>query len=151
MRERAQIAVIDFGGQYAHLIAKRLRHLGAYTIILAPDVDTEDLSGLKGLVLSGGPASVTDQDAPSWNPAILSLKVPKLGLCYGHQLMAHSLGGKVGRAGRGEYGIAYLDVCGESPILQGLSPREQVWMSHGDSVLEPPSGFHGPNMLTVSI
>jgi len=141
LKEKAQIAIIDFGGQYAHLIAKRIRHLGCYTIILSPEAEEADLAGLKGLVLSGGPASVTDPNAPSWNPAILEQPVPTLGLCYGHQLMALALKGKVGKAGKGEYGIAYLDVREENPIFKDFSEREQVWMSHGDSVLEVPPGF----------
>jgi len=140
MIEKPQIAVIDFGGQYAHLISKRLRHLGSYTTILPPDVDESQLSGLKGLVLSGGPASVTDVDAPKWNPAILQQPVPILGLCYGHHLIALALGGKVGKAGQGEYGIAYLDVIKDSPIFKGFAKKEPVWMSHGDSVLESPPG-----------
>ena len=139
--EKSQIAVIDFGGQYSHLIAKRLRHLGSYSTIVAPDADEDELKKYKGLVLSGGPASVTDSDAPDWNPAILQQPIPTLGLCYGHQLMALSLGGKVGRAGKGEYGIAQLQTERNGEIFNGFSPREQVWMSHGDSVLEPPPGF----------
>ena len=141
MIEEPQIAVIDFGGQYAHLIAKRLRHLGTYTMILPPDVDESQLVDLKGLVLSGGPASVADAGAPKWNPAIFEQPIPTLGLCYGHHLMAFALGGKVGKAGKGEYGIAHLNVVGSSPVFDGFSPKEQVWMSHGDSVLEPPPGF----------
>ncbi len=141
MRERASIAVIDFGGQYAHLIAKRIRHLGCYTVILPPDAAAEDLVGLKGIILSGGPASVTDAGAPRWNRTILEQSVPTLGLCYGHQLMGHALGGTVGKAGKGEYGLAHLELLGESPLLAGVGRQEQVWMSHGDSVSAPPPGF----------
>jgi GMP synthase (glutamine-hydrolysing) len=141
VRERASIAVIDFGGQYAHLIAKRVRHLGCYTIILSPDATAEELAGLKGIILSGGPASVTDANAPAWNRAILEQPVPTLGLCYGHQLMGHALGGTVGKAGKGEYGLAHLEVRGKSPLFAGLGAQEQVWMSHGDSVLALPPGF----------
>ena len=141
MRENSRVAVIDFGGQYAHLIAKQLRHLGCYTIIVSPKNDLDELSGVSGVVLSGGPKSVTDPDAPPWNPALLELGIPTLGLCYGHQLLAQELGGSVGRAGKGEYGIAHLEVLGESPIFEGLADHEQVWMSHGDSVLELPPGF----------
>jgi GMP synthase (glutamine-hydrolysing) len=139
--EKSQVAVIDFGGQYAHLIAKRLRHLGSYSTILSPDADADDLKGFKGLVLSGGPASVNDAGAPEWNPEILKQAVPTLGLCYGHQLMALALGGEVGRAGKGEYGIARLKVSGNSEVFKGFSSEEQVWMSHGDSVLKAPPGF----------
>ncbi len=141
MREKARVAVIDFGGQYAHLIAKQLRHLGCYTVILPPDVAAEELADLKGLILSGGPASVTAAGAPAWNPALLDQDIPTLGLCYGHQLMAHALGGAVGKAGKGEYGVAYLEVVGSCPLTEGLAGREQVWMSHGDSVLELPPDF----------
>jgi len=139
--DRATIAVIDFGGQYAHLITKQLRHLGTYTVILPPDIEESELAGLKGLVLSGGPASVTAPEAPPYNPAILKQPIPTLGLCYGHQLMAHALGGRVGSAGKGEYGIAYLEILRDCRLFEGLGRREQVWMSHGDSVLEAPPGF----------
>jgi len=141
MMEKPQVAVIDFGGQYAHLIAKRLRHLGTFTTILPPDIEESALAGLKGLVLSGGPASVTDADAPKWNRALFQQPIPTLGLCYGHHLMALALGGKVGKAAKGEYGIAYLNVIGSSPVFDGFSKKEQVWMSHGDSVLKAPPGF----------
>ncbi len=141
MKQKAQIGVVDFGGQYAHLIAKRLRHLGCYSIILSPMADTERLDGLKGLVLSGGPASVTGPEAPQWNEGLLDAGIPILGLCYGHQLIALTLGGKVGLASKGEYGIAHLLTDGKSSILKGLSNKEQVWMSHFDSVLTVPSGF----------
>lgn len=141
MQKQAQIAVIDFGGQYAHLIAKRLRHLGCYTIILPCNAPTDKFTGLKGLILSGGPASVTAADAPAWNHDLLKEDVPIMGLCYGHQLIAKTFGGEVGRAGTGEYGIAHCRLSGESPILNGLSETEEVWMSHGDSVLAPPPDF----------
>ncbi|MCP4688526.1 MAG: glutamine-hydrolyzing GMP synthase [Desulfobacterales bacterium] len=141
MRKKAQVAVIDFGGQYAHLITKRLRHLGCYTVILSPEATAEEMAGLKGLILSGGPASVTDENAPSWNPAILQQSIPTLGLCYGHHLMAHALGGKVGKAVKGEFGVAHMELSGKSPVLKGFSEKEQVWMSHGYSVLEAPPRF----------
>lgn len=141
MTQQPQIAVIDFGGQYAHLIAKRLRHLGSYTTILPADTSVDALAGLKGIILSGGPASVTAPNAPACDPAILEQPIPILGLCYGHQLIAHYLGGKVGQAGKGEYGIAFCEVKKGSPITEGFSRQEQVWMSHGDSVLAPPPDF----------
>lgn len=135
------IAVLDFGSQYAHLIAKRLRHLGYYTEIHAPATDRVALANARGLVLSGGPASVFAEEAPAFNPDLLSLDVPILGLCYGHQLVAREFGGVIKNTGTGEFGKAYLHAESESPLWEGVTFPSQVWMSHQDSVTECPPDF----------
>lgn len=95
MKNVDTIAVLDFGGQYAHLIANRVRRLGVFTEIHSPNCDVSELEGVKGIIYSGGPSSVYAADAPEYNPEILNLPVPKLGICYGHQLIAQQLGGHV--------------------------------------------------------
>jgi len=137
----AEIAVLDFGGQYAHLIAKRLRRLGVYATISASDAGPDELSNRKGIILSGGPSSVYDARRPPFRREILDLPIPILGLCYGIQLIAHELGGRVEPSGGGEFGRADLEVIAESPILAGLGRRETVWMSHGDLVTVLPPEF----------
>ncbi len=143
--EREKIVVLDFGSQYAHLIAKRLRMMGYYSEIALPSVSVESLGkNVKGIILSGGPASVYEANIPECNAAILDLPLPILGLCYGHQLMAQSYGGKVGKADVGEFGFAQLtktDAGKTSPLLEGVSDTSQVWMSHQDAVLSLGSGF----------
>ena len=141
MERENKITVLDFGGQYAHLIAKRVRHLGVYADIMHPDEPVEKLGKPSGLILSGGPSSVYDENVPAFNRAILDTGIPLLGLCYGMQLVARLLGGGVERLARQEYGRAGLEVLGDSPLFYGLGKREQVWMSHGDSVTSPPEGF----------
>lgn len=135
------IAVLDFGGQYAHLIANRIRRLNVFAEICAPDTAVEHLALAEGIILSGGPASVYAPDSPQCNPEIFSLGVPVLGLCYGHHLMAHALGGHVRRGDTMEFGAAGLNVRHNSGVLAGLREREPVWMSHRDTVVEPPAGF----------
>lgn len=143
--EREKIVVLDFGSQYAHLIAKRLRMLGYYSEIALPSVPTETLGqNVKGIILSGGPASVYDADIPECNLAIFDLPVPILGLCYGHHLMAQHYGGSVGKAAVGEFGFAQLtktDAGKSSPLLAGVSDTTQVWMSHQDGILSLGPGF----------
>lgn len=136
-----KITVLDFGGQYSHLIAKRVRHLGVFADIMHPDVSIEELGKPGGIILSGGPSSVYSGDAPPFNSKILGLGIPVLGLCYGMQLMAFLLDGKVKRLDRREYGRAELNVTNNSPLFGELCDHEQVWMSHGDSVVSPPDGF----------
>ena len=142
--EREKILVLDFGSQYAHLIAKRFRMLGYYSEIALPSADAASLKDVKGIVLSGGPSSVYGDDVPEFNEELMSLDVPVLGLCYGHQLMAKIYGGSVGKAAVGEFGIAHLektDAGRESPLLRGVSDVTQVWMSHQDEVLSLGAGF----------
>ncbi|HUT62630.1 MAG TPA: glutamine-hydrolyzing GMP synthase, partial [Anaerolineae bacterium] len=141
MDRENKITVLDFGGQYAHLIAKRVRHLGIYADIMHPDVSIDTLGKPGGIILSGGPSSVYSEKAPPFNHEILNTGIPIMGLCYGMQLLANLLGGEVKRLDRHEYGRAELQVAGKSPLFSGLERYEQVWMSHGDSVTRPPEGF----------
>lgn len=135
------IVVLDFGGQYAHLIANRIRRLRVHTEIRSPATAVADLQDADGLILSGGPASVYDPQAPAYNPEILAMGKPMLGLCYGHQLLCHCLGGQVKRGATHEFGAAYLHVQKAEGVLAGLDARERVWMSHRDHVAALPPGF----------
>ena len=135
------IAVLDFGSQYAHLIAKRIRHLGAYTKIFSPSAKENLLQDAKGIVLSGGPASVYSTDIPKFNSNILNLDLPILGLCYGHQLIAKEFGGAITNTGKGEFGKAILQQTSDFPLWQNVSFPNKVWMSHQDSVTKCPPDF----------
>src|SRR3989338_934883 len=148
-----QILVLDFGGQYAHLIARRCRELGVSTEIAYPDEKTEMLRTAKGIILSGGPKSVSDSDAPAFNSQIFRLGIPVLGICYGHQLMASELGGKLEESKGREYGKIILKVKSRG-LFSGLPARQQAWMSHGDSVVKAPEGAEvlcitGHNCITA--
>ena len=141
---RSKIVVLDFGSQYAHLIAKRFRAMGYYSEIALPSADLSVFKGAKGIVFSGGPSSVYEDKVPEFNSKILDLDLPILGLCYGHQLMAYSYGGKVGKAEVGEFGFAELELNDSgksSPLFKDVSPKTQVWMSHQDGVLALGEGF----------
>lgn len=140
---RSKIVVLDFGSQYAHLIAKRFRMLGFYSEIALPSTDLSAFENAKGIVFSGGPSSVYEENVPEFNEEILSLDLPILGLCYGHQLISKCYGGKVGKADVGEFGFAQLNLNPQvnSPLFEGIEPSQQVWMSHQDGVLEIPDGF----------
>jgi|GEM_PF-408 len=139
---RDSIAVLDFGGQYAHLIANRIRKHGVFTRIFSPNTPAEQLKEMKGIIFSGGPMSVYEENAPKFNQEILRLDIPKLGICYGHQLIASSLGGKVVPGEVKEYGIANLEIKDkESLLLKDIPVKSRAWMSHGDHVSELPAGF----------
>ena len=140
--ERDTILILDFGSQYTQLIARRLRELSVYSEILPPHTRRAALAARrpKGIVLSGGPDSVHDKGAPRCDRALFDLGVPVLGVCYGMQLMSHLLGGEVRRADRREYGPAQLEPK-DGLLLRGLAPSTRVWMSHGDSIVQPPDGF----------
>src|SRR5574342_40922 len=136
-----QITVVDFGGQYAHLIKRRVRDLGVNADIKTCDkVTPDDLAGNKGIILSGGPASVTGADAPAYHPGILAKSIPLLGICYGHQLVAHALGGKVVKGKKGEYGPTMVNLA-DSPLFEGIQTPLRTWMSHWDNVARVPEGF----------
>ncbi len=141
------IFILDFGGQYSHLIARRIREENVYSEIVAPDISALEIENLqhagsvKGLILSGGPQSVFDQNSPKADPAILGLNLPVLGLCYGHQLIAQLAGGKVQPAEKREFGSAYATIQKPVGVLKGLSSREKVWMSHSDSVQKLPDNY----------
>jgi GMP synthase (glutamine-hydrolysing) len=134
-------AIVDFGGQYTHLIANRVRRLGVYSQIVNNTVTVSQCLRFKGIILSGSPHSVLEKGRPAFDAAILSMGIPVLGLCYGHQLMALCLGGKVVRGKYREYGIAEMTVHAKEAIFEGLDDREQIWMSHGDTVEMMPEGF----------
>ena len=138
-----QILILDFGSQYTQLIARRLRNIGVYCEILPYHTSVEEILGRapKGLILSGGPSSVYDIKAPKPAPAIFNLGMPVLGICYGMQLMARELGGKVLKAKKREYGLGRLTIKSGSKLLAGLPAEFKVWLSHGDEVKKIPSGF----------
>jgi GMP synthase (glutamine-hydrolysing) len=137
------VAVLDFGAQYGQLIARRVRDLHVYSEIVPCDISAEELRemGPSAIILSGGPASVYAEDAPSIDPGILELGVPVLGFCYGHQIMAATLGGHVGHSEIGEYGPAELATCGTSRLMAHTPAQQTVWMSHRDAVDVVPEGF----------
>ena len=143
--ERGGIVVLDFGGQYTQLIARRVREQQVFSAILPCTTSVEEIRRLEpaGIILSGGPSSVYDKDAPVCDPAVLAEGIPVLGICYGMQWMAKHLGGKVEPAERREYGPAHLNVeKSESHVLGGLPGTLKIWASHGDNVLALPPGFH---------
>jgi len=144
MSEQGGIVVLDFGGQYTQLIARRIREQRVFSAILPCNAPLARIRKYEpaGIVLSGGPCSVYDPGAPSCDPAVLSLGVPVLGICYGLQWIAHTLGGRVQPAERREYGPADLELRNGSPLFAGFPKRLKIWMSHGDNVLELPRGFH---------
>ena len=137
------IVVLDFGGQYTQLIARRIREQEVFSAILPCSAKLDDIRALdpSGIVLSGGPSSVYDPNAPVCNPEVLRLGIPVLGICYGMQWMTHTLGGRVERAERREYGPAELGIQEESPLFKDLPRQIKVWESHGDHVVGLPEGF----------
>ncbi len=136
------IAILDFGGQYTHLIGRRFRDMRIAVAIFPHDVPASELSGATGIIFSGGPSSVNAEGAPIPDPKIFSLGIPILGLCYGHQYLAKYFGGKVKRVeGAKEYGEKEISVVKKEGVLKGVGSKETVWYSHGDSVLDVPSGF----------
>ncbi|MGH9478011.1 MAG: glutamine-hydrolyzing GMP synthase, partial [Terriglobales bacterium] len=139
----ATIVVIDFGAQYAQLIARRVRELGVYSVLAPCTAPWAEIAALHpaGIILSGGPASVYDADAPRCAPEIWSAGIPVLGICYGLQLMADALGGTVENADRREFGPATIRVETTNGLFRGLAAEERVWMSHGDAVQKLPAGF----------
>jgi GMP synthase (glutamine-hydrolysing) len=145
MTER--ILILDFGSQVTQLIARRIREAGVYCEILPFNTDTQRIAdfGAKGVILSGGPASVYEGESPKAPPIVFELDVPVLGICYGEQATCELLGGKVERSDHREFGRAFVDVIGDCALFDGVwkkGDREQVWMSHGDRISAIPEGFH---------
>jgi len=144
--DSSRILIIDFGGQYTQLIARRVREVGVYSEILPYDAKPADIEafGASGVVLSGGPESVSGEDSPRVDPAVFGLGVPILGICYGMQALAAQFGGRVDAADHREFGFAEVELTGNDPLLGGLVPGGEtlkVWMSHGDRVEALPAGF----------
>jgi len=138
-----QIILLDFGSQYTQVIARRIRECQVFSQILRFDTPAKKLAELKpkGIILSGGPASVYARKAPHCDPGIWRLGVPVLGICYGMQLVAHQLGGKVQPGNKREFGPAEIDIATDSALFHGMEPIQKVWMSHGDQVTLLPRGF----------
>jgi GMP synthase (glutamine-hydrolysing) len=145
------VVILDFGSQFAQLIARRVRELNVYSVLLPHDTPWSEIErrNPKAIILSGGPASVYDADAPRADAHLWSGRVPVLGICYGLQLMAHELGGEVVPSAKREYGPASVQVTEADGLFAGLDSEQPVWMSHGDAILRPPQGFH-PTAQTES-
>jgi GMP synthase (glutamine-hydrolysing) len=153
----SKILILDFGSQYTQVIARRIRECQVYSEIVRFDIPVDEVAALKpkGIVLSGGPASVYDEHAPHLDPKIFSLGLPVLGICYGMQLMAHHLGGQVEFSARREYGAGMLHVSNGSQLFDGIGEQIDIWSSHGDKVTAMPAGFraagHTENSLFAAI
>jgi GMP synthase (glutamine-hydrolysing) len=137
------VVVLDFGSQYSQLITRRVREAGVYCELLPHDTGWDEISHLdpKGIILSGGPASVYAAGAPTLPAWVLERELPVLGICYGMQLLAHALGGQVDPADHREYGPATIEIHGAHPLFDGLPEMLDVWMSHGDHITRMPEGF----------
>jgi GMP synthase (glutamine-hydrolysing) len=137
------VLVVDFGAQYAQLIARRVREAHVYSEIVPSTIKAEEVKAKNpsAIILSGGPASVYAENAPTIDKEIFSLGVPIFGICYGFQVMAATLGGVVSRTGKSEFGRTQATVVPESKVFAGLSPQQKTWMSHGDAVTQSPEGF----------
>lgn len=141
--DSSTVVILDFGAQYTQLIARRVREFNVFSVVLPCTASLESIQSYRpiGIILSGGPSSVYDADAPKADPAVLKTGLPLLGICYGMQFMAHHLGGKVVPAEKREYGDAVVDVKQVNRLFADLPVQLEVWMSHGDSVVELPQGF----------
>ena len=137
------VLVVDFGAQYAQLIARRVREASVYSEIVPHTISAAEVSAISpaAIILSGGPASVYEQDSPKLDPQILQLGIPVLGICYGFQILAQSLGGRVDRTGLREYGATPLEIKGGGVLLSNQPNLQICWMSHGDQVMQAPDGF----------
>ena len=137
------VLVVDYGAQYAQLIARRIREAHVYSEIVPHTASVADMLARKpkAIVLSGGPASVYVEEAPQADPALFEADVPVLGICYGFQAMVQALGGEVAATGGSEFGRTTLRVLDPGVLLRGLPAEQQVWMSHGDEVTRAPAGF----------
>ena len=141
--------VLDYGGQYSQLIARRIRDCGVFSELLGHTTPLSEIAARKprGIILSGGPASVYAEGAPQLEHGLLELGVPVMGICYGMQLLVHELGGKVEQAEVGEFGRSDLTVSEPGTLLAGLPGEQTCWMSHRDTVFEPPPGFTALGLL----
>jgi len=142
--ETQSIVVLDFGAQYSQLIARRIRELSVFSIVLPCTASLDEIRSYHplGIVLSGGPSSVYDKDAPNTDRRVFELGVPVLGICYGLQLMVHALGGNVRAAAKREYGYSNIELKNASRLFRNVPKSLNVWMSHGDEAVELPAGFH---------
>ena len=147
-----EVVVLDYGGQYSQLIARRVRESGVFSTLLPHHVGAEEVARRrpKGLILSGGPASVYADGAPGLDPALLELEIPVLGICYGMQLLALALGGRVEGAEIGEFGRSQLSVGVNGRLLAGTPEEQTCWMSHRDTVFEAPPSFAALAASTAS-
>src|SRR6185436_13880361 len=143
MAGHSRVVILDFGSQYTQVIARRIRECQVYSQILPHDTPAKEIAALnpKGIILSGGPSSVYARNAPHPDRAIFSLGLPVLGICYGVQLMAHFLGGKVEHGGKREYGHGQLKLTHKCALFEGLGKVMDVWNSHGDKLTKLPRGF----------
>ncbi len=141
--EKKTVVVLDFGAQYNQLIARRVRECNVYCVLLPYNTPVSRIKALKpsGIIMTGGPSSVSRKGSPRCDSRIFGLGVPILGICYGMQLMGYMLGGKVGQTRKREYGHAELIIDSKEKVFSGLKKKEKVWMSHGDQVLKLPKGF----------
>jgi GMP synthase (glutamine-hydrolysing) len=137
------VLVVDFGAQYAQLIARRVREAGVYSEIVPHSITAAEVTAKNpvGIVLSGGPSSVYEPGSPSLDPAILALGIPVFGICYGFQVMAQALGGTVAQTGGREYGATDIAIKADHALVGGQPVTQTVWMSHGDQVATAPAGF----------
>jgi len=136
-----KILILDFGSQYTQLIARAVREANVYCEIFPYNKKIEFEPSLKGIILSGSPFSVNDENAPEVNIRELHEKLPVLGVCYGAQLTAKQFGGRVAKSNKREYGRALMQKQTDDVLLQGVTEKSQVWMSHSDTILEMPQGF----------
>ena len=145
------VIILNFGSQFAHLIARRVRDLGVKAEILPFDTPASEIQKYNpvGIILSGGPASVLEKGSPRADKAIFKLGIPVLGICYGHQVMAHMLGGKVIKGKHREFGKEVLSIKDKKGIFQTLSAKEIVWFSHGDQVSILPKGLSKQHLRSV--
>lgn len=141
--EHEKIVVLDFGGQYNQLIARRVRECNVYCEVMPYTTSLEEIKELapKGIIFTGGPNSVYGAESPQCDPTIFDLDIPIMGICYGAQLMAHLMGGRVSTAPVSEYGKTEVEVCGETALFRNVSKKTITWMSHTDYIAEPPAGF----------
>ena len=137
------VLVVDFGAQYAQLIARRVREAHVYSEIVPHNISAEDVQAKNpaAIILSGGPSSVYEDGSPKLDPKILELGVPVLGICYGFQILAQTLGGRVDKTGKREYGATKLEISDGGILLSGQPALQVCWMSHGDQVMQAPAGF----------